>query len=65
VVTRVSILYFDGMGLWLLDKKLARGRFGWPAAAPDADPAVPCRMTLSHSDLLTLFSGIDLAGTKR
>ena len=63
--TRVRILYFDGTGLWLLTKKLERGRFAWPAAARDADPAVPRRMTLSHSELLMLLSGIDLAGTTR
>jgi transposase len=63
--TRVRILYFDGTGLWLLTKRLERGRFAWPAAARDADPAVPRRMTLSHSELLMLLSGIDLAGTTR
>jgi transposase len=63
--TRVRILYFDGTGLWLLTKRLERGRFAWPAAALDADPAVPRRMTLSHSELLMLLSGIDLAGTTR
>ena len=63
--TRVRILYFDGTGLWLLTKRLERGRFAWPAATLDADPAVPRRMTLSHSELLMLLSGIDLAGTTR
>jgi transposase len=35
--TRVRILYFDGTGLWLLTKKLERGRFAWTAVARDAE----------------------------
>ena len=63
--SRIRILYFDGIGLWSLTKRLERGRFAWPVAAPDADPSVPRRMALTHGELLMLLSGIDLAGTSR
>jgi len=63
--TRIRILYFDGSGLWLLTKRLERGRFAWPVAVPDADPSVPRRIALTHSELLMLLSGIDLAATSR
>ncbi len=59
--TRIKILYWDGSGLWLLTKRLERGRYAWPAAAASA----PRRLTLAHSELLLLLSGIDLAKTQR
>jgi len=65
--TRIKILYWDGSGLWLLTKRLERGRYAWPAAAAAAEGAVsaPRRLTLAHSELLLLLSGIDLAKTQR
>lgn len=62
--TRIKILYWDGTGLWLLTKRLERGRYAWPAAAA-APASAPRRLTLAHSELLLLLSGIDLAKTRR
>jgi transposase len=68
--TRIKILYWDGSGLWLLTKRLERGRYAWPAASAGAEAAeaagsAPRRLTLAHSELLLLLSGIDLAKTQR
>ncbi len=62
--TRIKILHWDGTGLWLLTKRLERGRFAWPAAAAEAPASAPRRLTLPHSELLLLLSGIDLAKTQ-
>jgi transposase len=68
--TRIKILYWDGSGLWLLTKRLERGRYAWPAASAAAEAAetarsAPRRLTLAHSELLLLLSGIDLSKTRR
>jgi transposase len=64
--TRIKILFWDGTGLWLLTKRLERGRFAWPAAgAAQNAGAAPRRLCLAHSELTLLLSGIDLAQTKR
>jgi transposase len=62
---RVKILFWDGSGLWLLTKRLERGRFAWPACAPQGAGAAPRSLTLPHSELTLLLSGIDLAKTQR
>lgn len=63
--TRIKILYWDGSGLWLLTKRLERGRYAWPAVAAQSPESAPRRLTLPHSELLLLLSGIDLVKTKR
>ena len=69
--SRIKILFWDGTGLWLLTKRLERGRFAWPAPAAPVDPAAegagksPRRLTLAHSELTLLLSGIDLAKTQK
>ena len=63
--TRIKILFWDGTGLWLLTKRLERGRYAWPAAAVEAPASAPRRLTLPHSELLLLLSGIDMSKTQR
>ncbi len=65
--TRIRILFSDGSGLWLLTKKLLRGRYAWPPASGAAAEtgALPRRLTLPHSELTLLLAGLDLTKTKR
>lgn len=63
--TRIKVLFWDGTGLWLLTKQLQRGRFAWPAPAADGTGPGPRCLTLPHSELTLLLSGIDLTKTQR
>lgn len=58
--TRLKLLVFDGSGLWICAKRLERGRFRWPVAAPDA-----VQVTLTHEELALLLGGLDLTETRR
>jgi transposase len=49
---RLKILLWDGSGLVLLNKRLERARFTWPAVQDGA-------VTLSPAQLILLFSGMD------
>jgi transposase len=45
-------IYWDGTGLWLLAKRLERGRFVWP-------PIVDGAMTLTPAQLAVLIEAMD------
>ncbi|MGH9479276.1 MAG: IS66 family insertion sequence element accessory protein TnpB [Terriglobales bacterium] len=57
--TRVKALYWDGSGLWVCGKGLAKGRFWWPGAEPGVKT-----VTLRAEELALLLGGLDLAQAK-
>lgn len=50
---RLKILYWDGTGLWVLAKRLERGRFSWPG--PDSASAM-----LRPEELAALLCGLEV-----
>jgi transposase len=52
---RLKLLVWDGSGLWICAKKLARGRFCWPEPRPGE-----VKVVLSPEELAMLLGGIDL-----
>jgi transposase len=59
--TRLKALIWDGSGLWVCAKRLERGRFHWPKAAPEARS-----VSLRPEELSMLLNGLDLtAATPR
>ncbi len=59
--TRLKILYWDGSGLWVCAKRLAKGRFAWPC--PEQIPETGALRILAE-ELTLLLSGIDLQKTE-
>jgi transposase len=53
---RVKLLYWDGTGLWILAKRLERGRFCHPRSLA----AKNAKLALKPEALEMLLSGIDL-----
>lgn len=53
---RVKMLYWDGSGLWILMKRLERGRFCRPRGLQEGDT----KLAIRPEALEMLLSGIDL-----
>jgi len=51
---RIKVLFFDGTGLWLCQKRIQRGVYSWP----DSDSGAS--VTLTREELTLLLGGIEL-----
>lgn len=58
--TRLKALYFDGSGLWVLNKRLEAGCFSWPQST---DPKA-VKLRLRPEAFALLCDGVQMQGAK-